>query len=108
MAEQLVAGAWIAELHAAVLDADAAVRTCLDLRATALDEMRSAQQAGDPQGIVDAHWALEAIEHDLDASIGLRDGVGDLLARELADQPCASRVRLLPSRDVAPDASVLR
>jgi len=100
-AEQLVVGAWIAELYDGFQNSDAAVQSCLRLRTTALTDLRSAQAAGDPQRIVAAQRELEAVEHDLADSRATRDSVGGLLTRELADRPSAIRVRVLPSLPAA-------
>ncbi|MFD0632315.1 hypothetical protein ACFQ9X_12560 [Catenulispora yoronensis] len=108
MAEQLVLGAWIAELHAATEDADTAVRAALHLRAMALSDLRQAQLSGIPQHIVDAQQAVEAADRDLAESRATQDGVRDLLARELADQPCASQVRLLPDRRTARETTAFQ
>lgn len=97
MAEQLVAGAWMAELYAAVHDAEAALRAALHLRLTARAKVHAAQRAGDLERIVEAHRELELTEHDLAEADATFSGVSELLARELNDQPSASRVRILPN-----------
>jgi hypothetical protein len=105
MAEQLVAGAWMAELYAAVHDAEAALRAALHLRVTARSRMHAAQRGGDPERIVEAQQELELTEHDLAEADATFRGVSELLARELNDRPTASRVRILPKLPAKADAN---
>ncbi|ACU73042.1 hypothetical protein Caci_4178 [Catenulispora acidiphila DSM 44928] len=98
-AEQAVSDAWIGQLLLAEYEAHVAVDICTRVREQLADRLRAAELSGDPPAIEETARRFANAEHACAVALDTYSESRDLLAEQLDDWLCATRMRFREAQD---------
>ncbi|MEY9928806.1 hypothetical protein ABH926_003445 [Catenulispora sp. GP43] len=98
-AEQAVSDAWIRQLLAAEYEAHATVDICTRARQQLADRLHVARRVGDPPAIEETARRLRDAEQACIAALDTYSESRDLLAEQLENWLCATRMRYRQAQD---------